>query len=326
VEVDKIFLVAQGKEKVKWEEHWDEAIYEGEGAERRQVDTKHHMEKYDEKEVFFKNKIKIKTEGDWLYPGQYAFPFQFQLPLTGRKGGKLAGSFHYKDGDAGWRGVGRQVRDLKAKVEYSLVTVIDLEGEKDLEERTPFAVYEQLVDALVLPSGSNSKDVVQCLCINKGKCTVSAQLEKNFYYPGDTARVIATFDNNSTVPVQARAEFNRFLKFKADGHEIYDQDMKDYRFETVGPMETGKVVHMEFPIPKSLPSTDAKYIDCAYRMDIVAAVEWGGDIEMQFPVRIYLPMVPPESYLQAFMTGEIDGYMLIATRCEVSELMGKIRH
>ena len=112
-------------------------------------------------EVFFKNKIKIKTEGDWLYPGQYAFPFQFQLPLTvcpshrkqnarhahhpapsakhslpappafvpaacaatqqGRKGGKLAGSFHYKDGDAGWRGVGRQVRDLKAKVEYSLV-------------------------------------------------------------------------------------------------------------------------------------------------------------------------------------------------------------
>ena len=55
--------------------------------------------------------------------------------------------------------------------------------------RTPFAVYEQLVDALVLPSGSNSKDVVQCLCINKGKCTVSAQLEKNFYYPGDTARV-----------------------------------------------------------------------------------------------------------------------------------------
>ena len=154
VEVDKIFLVAQGKEKVwmrcprfpcgacpsnparyvlqvKWEEHWDEAIYEGEGAERRQVDTKHHMEKYDEKvqatklrltqhnlrpdlpfgsldaactlhtppfrsgthlprvpllrhrqEVFFKNKIKIKTEGDWLYPGQYAFPFQFQLPLT----------------------------------------------------------------------------------------------------------------------------------------------------------------------------------------------------------------------------------------------------
>ena len=27
-------------------------------------------------------------------------------------------------------------------------------------------------------------------------------------------QVIATFDNNSTVPVQARAEFNRFLKFK----------------------------------------------------------------------------------------------------------------
>ena len=27
-------------------------------------------------------------------------------------------------------------------------------------------------------------------------------------------QVIATFDNNSSVPVQARAEFNRFLKFK----------------------------------------------------------------------------------------------------------------
>ena len=39
-------------------------------------------------------------------------------------------------------------------------------------------------------------------------------------------------------------------------------------------MTVGKVVYMEFPIPKSLPSTDARYIDCAYRMDIVAAVEW----------------------------------------------------
>ena len=58
------------------------------------------------------------------------------------------------------------------------------------------------------------------------------------------------------------------------GYCEYSHGESEYSRGQVGPMETGKVVHMEFPIPKSLPSTDAKYIDCAYRMDIVAAVEW----------------------------------------------------
>jgi hypothetical protein len=74
----------KGKEKVDWEEHWSTPVYEGQGENRRIVRHDHHMKKYDEKDEFFKMKVKLGGEG-MMPAGQHAFPFSFQLPTHSHK-------------------------------------------------------------------------------------------------------------------------------------------------------------------------------------------------------------------------------------------------
>ena len=117
IPLEKIYVKVKGKEKVKWEEHWTESIYEGQGEQRRLVREEHHSHECDEDDKFFKAKIRLGSAGI-LPAGLHAFPFQFFLPTHSHRGAPLPGSFAYKDGFAGTQN-GRQIRDLKAKVEYS---------------------------------------------------------------------------------------------------------------------------------------------------------------------------------------------------------------
>jgi hypothetical protein len=57
---------------------------------------------------------------------------------------------------------------------------------------------------------------------------------------------------------------------------------------------------MAFRIPDEMPSTDGKYVDCAYRMDIVAEISMAPDIEVHFPVYIMMPQRSPAMYLEQF--------------------------
>jgi hypothetical protein len=95
---------------------------------------------------------------------------------------------------------------------------------------------------------------------------------------------------------------------QADGHHIYDHDLRtlgraapiaaapdgsDSDSDDEGFKQApGEVeVQIEFQIPNELPSTDGKYIDCAYRIDILAEIDWAPDIEIQFPLNIFMPPV-----------------------------------
>lgn len=79
--------------------------------------------------------------------------------------------------------------------------------------------------------------------------------------------------NDSSVEVVPAVELNRHLYFKADGHHIYDKDMRTLgRAEAVQPGET-KEVQIPFKIPDALPTTDGRYIDCKYVIDILVSAQ-----------------------------------------------------
>lgn len=157
-----------------------------------------------------------------------------------------------------------------------------------------------------------------CFCIPKGKLNIKATLDKNFYCPGEKGVAIAEIKNDSSVSVTAKVELNRIMRLKADGHRIYDKDMKNLgRF---GKVEAGeeKTVRMEFQIPNALPSTDGHYVDCSYVMDVLAEISMAPDIECHFPVNIFMPQIPPERYLADF-GDEIGDYTVLAA-CSVADM------
>lgn len=258
-----------------------------------------HENEYDEKESFFKKKISLVADEATLSAGKYAFPFSFLLPESGKKGGKLTGTFKVKENHGfGWRGTRGRVEDLKAKVEYSVKAVIDIDDSKDLEAKMDFTVYERLPEGIALPSDKTTANVMFFCCFNRGEVEVEATLDKNFYSPGETGQAVAKIRNDSSVEVRAAVQLNRIINLKADGHRIRDHDMKTLgRFDVVAPGEK-KEVTMGFPIPNEMPSTDGKYVDCMYRMDIVAEVQCASDIECHFPVSIIIPPVEPTQWIE----------------------------
>jgi hypothetical protein len=309
--VEKLYLKIKGKEKVKWEEHWDEPIYEmqgeGEEAQRVMVGSEHHEKEYDEKDEFFK--LKIQMGGEGVIPaGQHAFPFSFNLPTHSKKGQPLGGSFKYKDGHAGFSGC-REVRKLKAKIEYSAKVCVDLDDEKDLEKKVDLTIFEQPTQAIDMPQGSRQENVMLCCCINKGAVSIRAMCNKTYFAPGERGTALMYIKNESSVDIVPAVELNRFLKFKADGHHIHDQDMtklgraapikaaesgSDSDSDSETKAKPGEVeVRLDFQIPNELPSTNGRYIDCSYRIDILAEIDWAPDIEIQFPLNIFMPPMQP---------------------------------
>ena len=269
-----------------------------------------------------KYKIKITGQDTMLPPGKWAFPFTFMLPTHGKKGGKLTGSFKVTDkGHApGWSGgkFSAHIKNLKAKVEYSLKACVDLEGCKDLEKKIDFTVFEQLPNAVVNPSDVKTANVMYLCCINKGSCTIKGSLEKNFYCPGEEARAICEITNNSTLPIQAQAEMNRLMRLKADHHTLRHRNMvKLGKFDVIQPGET-KTVNMMFRIPNSHPTTNGHYIECRYIMDIVASISMAPDIELHFPVNIFMPQIPPASYLAEL--GDVSSYQVMPNACVVAPM------
>lgn len=212
--LDKIYVKCKGKEKVKWEEEWDEPVYEGEGNERHEVGREHHEEDYDEKDEFFKLKVVLAEEGTVLSAGKHAFPFSFNLPTHSKKGKPLTGSFKYKDGCAGFSSSGHRVKDLKAKVEYSLKACVDIDDCKDMEKKVDMTVFQQPTHMIDRPMGAKVEDVMFCCCINKGEVSIRASCNKTYYTPGERGVAIMYLRNDSEVEIVPKVELNRFLYFK----------------------------------------------------------------------------------------------------------------
>ncbi|GBG23785.1 Arrestin domain-containing protein 3 [Hondaea fermentalgiana] len=308
VDVDKIYVKVKGKEKVEWREEWEEPIFEEVEGVRQVTGHREESAEYDEKESFFKKKIKLVPSEDFeMGAGKYAFPFSFTLPTKGKKGGALAGSWDVEDGTAfGWRGTRGRTHNMKAKVEYSLKAVVDLDDSKDLEKKVDFCVYPGLPKAVPMPSDAREASVMFCCCINRGSLKMEATLDKNVYSPGDEAEAVLKVENESALEVTAMVEMNRIMRMRADEHQINSsREMQLGRFDVIEPGET-KTVHMKFRIPDTHPTTKAQHLECSYVLDIVSELQCAPDIELHFPVHIYQRPIDPSFWVEGL--GDVAEY------------------
>lgn len=323
VDVDKIYVKVKGKEKVKWTEEWQEPIYEEVDGLRQLTGHNEESAEFDENESFFKKKIKLTPQGDIeMGPGKYAFPFSFTLPSKGKKGGPLAGSWDIGEAHHGvsWSGARGSLPKMKAKVEYSLKAVVDLDDSKDLEKKLDFCVYPGLPKALPIPSDEREASVMFCCCINRGSLKMQATLDKNVYAPGEQASAVLTVENNSSLEVTAMVEMNRRMRLVADGHQIFSsQETHLGRFDTIEPGET-KTVNMSFVIPDTHPTTKSQHVECNYVLDIVSELQCAPDIELHFPVIVYQRPIDPSEWLEGL--GDLGEYA-VAGQGHVEDMVPK---
>ena len=309
-----IFVKVKGKEKVKWEEHWDEDVYAGDGEERRKVGTEHHEKKYQESDGFFKLKISLGDGSSTIPPGRHAFPFRFNLPSQSHGAARMPGSFLYYDGRASFK-QSRQVRHLKAKVEYSIKAVCDVDSwwRSDLSKKIDFTVYERPTSAVENPTASLTQPVMLCCCINKGDVSIVAACNKSVFHPGEHAQAKMRVVNGSTKEITPAVELNRHLEFRAHGHSISDHEMKTVgRSDPIAPGETREVT-IDFVIPQDLPSTKGRCVDCHYIMDVLTEVSWAPDIEIHFPLNIFMSATDWKSHL-----GDVSGFVPAKLPCVVT--------
>jgi len=162
-----IDLVIKGTEKVKWEEL--------KSGPQPAHDSK-ITEKIKEKNVIFNFAAKLLQAAGRLNPGQYQFPFSFQLP------DQIPGTFSIKYGGC------------EGRVKYSLKATLISGIRQDLRYKTEFIVRQNPFMANNNATLNQEKAVCVC-CLPKGRCRLECSFESDSYQPGQEAYVKCQADN-----------------------------------------------------------------------------------------------------------------------------------
>eukprot|EP00878_Enallax_costatus_P040845 GHUV01047241.1.p1 GENE.GHUV01047241.1~~GHUV01047241.1.p1 ORF type:complete len:286 (+),score=64.25 GHUV01047241.1:195-1052(+) len=167
----KCNIKVTGVEKVAWEER------HGSGKYR-------HTEHYKGKYHIFQNKLPLMGEGT-LEPGDYQWPFSFQLPNN------IPGSFSYQGGHT------------RASIEYKIKADCDQTGmfKPDFKKTIKIEVLQQYKAAPAPIDLAAEEPISYWCCFNKGLIGLKVTGETDGYTPGEHIRLRAMVDNKSTEKV-----------------------------------------------------------------------------------------------------------------------------
>ncbi|TMW65700.1 hypothetical protein Poli38472_008342 [Pythium oligandrum] len=169
--IHAVVLKATGKEKVSWEQR---------------IGQEFETEDFEREHEFFKEKIILSQIPHTLQPGDYVYPFQYQLPST------LPGVFSLE------RYACLGVNNLEATVQYKFKATLE-----DLKARTYVVVHERLAQRIQPSQDSITQNIHWFCCLSRGKCTLAVAMDKNVYLPGETAQILCHITNDSHVNISA---------------------------------------------------------------------------------------------------------------------------
>jgi len=207
---------------------------------------------------FFNQRFVIsELNGAVLAPGQYQFPFQYQLPKgvpgvffeqrrrhqsrRGPRGAfpwdggkmvstdgyhtsydeKTAGAYRH-DHSSDYRCFYGNWRDdvaMEAKVAYMFHATLDVSGAfaRDLFATQPLIVHESL-DMVKPAADQRTQNIYVCCCFSQGPATVRAFFDKNAYALGETAVVTAEIQNASKKDIRSmKISLIRTLRLRSAG-------------------------------------------------------------------------------------------------------------
>lgn len=163
----------KGKSACEWSE--------GSGENRRSYDNK---EKYFEDDCVL---IGVSSNSNFLDPGQFQFPFNFQLPTN------IPPSFIY-----GCLGA-------SVMISYNMRVAFKMKGmmESDIKWMAYLHIMAPLVDPnqmphLLEPATKVKEKFLCCLCCQSGPIVTRLQLEKQVFYSGEPIVFHAELDNKAT--------------------------------------------------------------------------------------------------------------------------------
>lgn len=167
ITIYNVELRLRGTERVKWEE-----LKSG-----PQTDANKITEKMKDKVSIFNTTNMLYGMAQTLPPGQYQFPFSFQLP------DQIPGTFEIKH------------FDFEGRIRYTLTAVLNCEGRDPIKYRTDLVVRQRPTIANYNAPVTAEQEVCSC-CSNKGRCTLICNFQSDTYQPGNDAVLMTTVDNS----------------------------------------------------------------------------------------------------------------------------------
>jgi len=258
----------KGFERASWEENRTK------NEEGRAPQTYIHT--YKEQAEFFCERIRVYPFEGSIPPGEYDYPFSYQLPPS------LPGTYCEKGGHWG-NGSG-----FLGEIIYFAKAKIDVVFKHDLKNKVCFVVNEKF-DKLLQPSfGENSKTFL----LTSGRLTAKVWLDKNAYFPGNT--VIARLEaNNTSVKPTNRLNVRvvRHLELYASGSrkstrdQIYHQQYKGFEPSFYG------IRWLPFAVPITIqPSTTtSKLVRAKYYFIVECDIPGAIDLQVELPTTILAP-------------------------------------
>jgi hypothetical protein len=186
---NQLFLKLKGREAVHFVQQRAENYHVQENGQRV-MKTRYIDELFEEKHDVVKMTVPMYTWAT-LLPGQYTIPFSFMLP------GNLPSSFH------------QEGHRYLANVSYRLEAILEpsFKSEPRLKSKQPFVVRQPVKNAAQGHAAEITTQLTACCCCSKGANTLSAQFEKNYYAPGETAQVVMKLDNTKSSSDNTRIAF-----------------------------------------------------------------------------------------------------------------------
>lgn len=252
VTIYNVELRLRGTERVKWEEQ------KNNGA----GDSNKIMEKMKDKQTIFSTTSLLHAAAETLPPGQYQYPFSFQLP------DQIPGSFEIKHGD------------YDGRIRYTLTAVLNCADRDPVKYRTELVVRQRPTVANYNAPVSVDEEVCIC-CSNKGRCSVTCNFQSDTYQPGNTAILMTTVDNSIctvdikhfTVTLKQTVDFRtrngRSMAFSRDIRSSEFSGVASHTSTRSNPQLMSIQLEESFESGKLIqPSVQGMMVTCNYQLQV----------------------------------------------------------
>lgn len=233
-------------------------------------------EKYDEEKTFFKSQFTLANfNGGIAQPGNYTFPFQFQLPDG------LPGNFNDHRHQFG--------NECRAAIFYKVKSNLDNIHVKDIKDKRYLMVVPR---SWSIPQPVSCHNEKKFLLGGSGKLYLDAAIGKNVFVPGEIVPVHVVCNNESSKKVdKLKVKLMRDLVISCRGQvQKFTEEVNRNEFNGVDKKSKSDVV-LNYTLPTNIfPSTQGSLISCKYHLDIECDVAMAFDLEVQPKIEIiYMP-------------------------------------
>lgn len=277
-----LHMTVLGEERTHWKEQRSRSRTTSDGR----TETEWYDVFFDGHNTFFKVKVMVFNFGGHVQPGQYSFPFSFQIPMG------LPGVFE-----------GSSFQQARGSISYSIHAECEVGGifNPNIRHCQNFIINELLQQNVAPISFREHTNVNCCCCFNRGHADLSVHVSKNCYAPGELAHVICDVRNESSEAFTlVRVKLVRTMNLRAQHHTHTSVDVvseNDYSGIDANSNHAGPNA-LQLPLqlsPAIYPSVIGRLVQCQYHVE-VTLVSKGcciSNLTVRVPVRIYAPQPPP---------------------------------